>query len=148
MPEHLFPDVRNQEFETAKRANISNQNFSVCPRYWYIKSWIRCSKFGVEFTFGVDEQRCWYEELKFWVDSFPNACPSCRQRLREIKSARKVFDQEGKTAVSKSASLKKKIRVLEALTVVLESSREMSKKLHEVHRILGRQIEALEHPNS
>lgn len=148
MPEHLFPYVSDQEFETAEKANISNQNFSVCPRYWYVKSWIRCSKCGVEFTFEIAEQRYWYEELKFWVDSFPDGCLSCRRRLRGIKSARKIFDEEGKAALLKKASLGDKLRVFEALTVVLESSREMSKKLHEAHRILGRQIEVLKNPRA
>lgn len=44
-----------------------------------------CLKCNREYIFRKEEQKYWYETLKFWVQSKPNHCPMCRQDRREEK---------------------------------------------------------------
>src|SRR4051794_10797523 len=77
MPGHLFWGVRHLDYSTAVRADISQQNFSVCPRHWYIDAAFHCSRCDQSFVFTADEQKFWYEQLKFWIDSIPKECATC-----------------------------------------------------------------------
>ena len=42
--------------------------------------------------FKASEQRFWYEELRFWIDSLPKCCPKCRQSQRARLELRKRYD--------------------------------------------------------
>ncbi len=44
---------------------------------------LRCERCGEEFWFSANEQRVWYEEWGFWIDSVPKHCAACRTMLRE-----------------------------------------------------------------
>ena len=83
MPRHLFAGALHLDFASAVRAGISGQRFTVCPRHWYVDATIACADCEKPFGFGVKEQRFWYEELRLFIDSFPNQCPDCRRRRRE-----------------------------------------------------------------
>ena len=56
MPMHLFFGASAVHHHTAIRANIEKQNYSVCPRHWYIDADFKCERCGREFT-GVSESR-------------------------------------------------------------------------------------------
>lgn len=47
----------------------------------------RCEVCSGAFTFGASEQRYWYEQLKFWVQSVPKQCPTCRRAHRQHSKA-------------------------------------------------------------
>ena len=85
MPRHLFRDAVSVIFESAERADITRQNYTVCPRHWYVDAIFRCADCGTEFHFPASEQQFWYEELKFYVDSLPRRCPGCRKKERARK---------------------------------------------------------------
>lgn len=57
MPSHKFPGSLRLDHESAVKADTSKQNFSVCPRYWYVDAAMKCVRCGKEFSFSVDEQR-------------------------------------------------------------------------------------------
>src|SRR5688500_14229937 len=88
MPVHFFYGALRVNYNTAVRADTAKQNCSICPRYWYVDAVFRCGRCGVEFTFSAAEQRTWYEDYGFWVDSFPKHCQTCRRDLRSFKSIR------------------------------------------------------------
>ena len=44
MPEHLFLGAQRLDYKTAQRADISNQNYMVCPRHWYADGSVRWTK--------------------------------------------------------------------------------------------------------
>jgi hypothetical protein len=44
-----------------------------------------CGKCGKYYTFIKEEQRYWYEGLKFWVQSKPKECAECRKEIRHGK---------------------------------------------------------------
>ena len=84
MPSYLFWRASHLDYENATRANVEEQNYSVCPRHWYIDARIPCADCGNHFLFSKDEQRHWYEKLKFWIDSFPDRCKSCQKANKEM----------------------------------------------------------------
>lgn len=44
-----------------------------------------CEKCNEEYIFRKEEQKYWYEYLKFWVQSQPKHCSKCRREVREQK---------------------------------------------------------------
>lgn len=93
MPVHFFYRSLRVDHRTAVRANPEKQNCSVSPRYWYVDAAFACERCSAEFTFSAAEQRVWYEEYGFWVDSLPKHCLACRRELRTIAAARQEYDQ-------------------------------------------------------
>lgn len=93
MPRHFFWDVRSMDYKTAVRADISKQNYTVCPRHWYVNATFICRDCGQEFVFTASEQRFWYEEKHFYVDSCPKSCVVCRQAERTRIEHRRRYDE-------------------------------------------------------
>ena len=93
MPRHLFWNGIRLDYSTATRADIRKQNYSVCPRHWYIDATFLCSRCNKEFCFTVAEQRQWYEGLGFWIDSIAKQCKECRQQVRREKTLRREYDR-------------------------------------------------------
>lgn len=48
---------------------------------------------GKGFVFSAKEQRYWYEQLKFWVQSVPKQCPTCRRKIRRRKESQKKLGE-------------------------------------------------------
>ena len=84
MPRHLFSGAKYLDYDSAIKADIAQQNFSVCPRYWYVDASIPCEDCGEHFLFSKEEQQHWYETLEFWIDSFPDRCKSCQKANKEM----------------------------------------------------------------
>ena len=92
MPAHFFFGAERMDYKSAKRADVSKQNYSVCPRYWYVDAAFICRECGKEFVFTAREQRFWYEEMRFWIDSLPTRCAACRKQQRTRLELRKRYD--------------------------------------------------------
>ncbi len=122
MPAHLFFGASRIDYVTAERADVSKQNYSVCPRHWYVDATFVCVECGSEFVFSAREQRFWYEELRFWIDSLPKRCASCRQLDRVRLELRKRYDSSVSEALS-SCSIEAKQQV-----VALISELELAEK--------------------
>jgi len=69
MPLHLFRGAVSIDYGTAVRADVSKQDYTVCPRHRYIDATFKCIDCGNDFLFSTDEQRFWYEQRRFYVDS-------------------------------------------------------------------------------
>jgi hypothetical protein len=87
MPAHLFHAAVQVDYASAVRADITKQDFTVCPRHWYIDATFKCVDCGSEFPFSAKEQFFWYEERRFFVDSLPKRCALCRKKERARKLA-------------------------------------------------------------
>lgn len=92
MPSHLFFGSRRLDYSTAQRGDISKQNYSVCPRHWYVDATFVCRDCAEEFIFSASEQRFWYEDRHFWIDSLPTRCIPCRKEQRTRSNLRKRYD--------------------------------------------------------
>jgi hypothetical protein len=56
------------------------------PKYFYVNEARQCIQCAQEFVFRAQEQKDWYETLKFNFSSVPVRCPACR-RLRRSEHA-------------------------------------------------------------
>jgi hypothetical protein len=137
MPSHLFSRALHINYPTAVRADISKQDYSVCPRFWYIDAAFRCARCGQTFVFSAEEQRFWYEELRFYIDSRAKHCQTCRRDLRELKSLRQEYDR----AVAKDAEIDQKKRVLAILDALAEGGVQLPEKIRGNRDMLMKQIE-------
>lgn len=71
--------------ETAIPAETEKQNYADYSRKLYVDIEETCKSCQREFIFFALEQKYWFEELKFWVDSHCIKCINCRKRDFEIK---------------------------------------------------------------
>jgi Probable zinc-ribbon domain len=76
--ESIFP-------ETAILADVSKQNFSTFPIGIYVDIENQCVDCKRWFIFFAQEQRYWFEELGFYVDSTCNRCIECRKKEQVVK---------------------------------------------------------------
>ena len=110
MPAHLFFGSEWMDYSTAERTDVSKQNYTVCPRHWYVNAGFICRECGKEFVFTAKEQRFWYEDMHFWIDSLPTRCPACRKEQRTRVNLRKRYDELIATAIGRCPpELKKEV---------------------------------------
>ena len=139
MPAHLFWQALRVDYDTAVRANPEKQNCSICPRYWFVDAVFSCERCGNEFTFTAAEQRLWYEEYRFWVDSIPKHCLECRRELRQAKTARQEYDRWIEHALD-ADDYELKQRLARSIDLLYELGGELPARINEKRRRLARQI--------
>jgi len=71
--------------ESAINADISKQNYSIFPRNVYVDIEKQCKQCNRWFIFYAMEQKYWYEELRFYIDSDCVKCTDCRKKEQSIK---------------------------------------------------------------
>ena len=142
MPFHLFSGSRRLDYSTAQRADISRQNYSVCPRHWYVDATFACRDCAEEFVFSANEQRFWYEDRYFWIDSLPTRCISCRKGQRTLLNLRKRYDALISTALGACPAKTKKEIV--AIVDELEAAEdEIPEKMKQNRTVLYAQLSKL-----
>ncbi len=139
MPSHFFSGALYLDYPTAVRANITNQDYSVCPRHWYVDAAFRCVRCGKNFIFSAEEQRFWYEELGFYIDSRAKRCRECRSELRELKLLQQEYDREISAALKSASELGRKKRLIDVINALDEGGVELPVKTQENRRILIKQ---------
>ena len=149
MPPHFFGAFGgggvSLDYRSAVRADIARQNYTVCPRYWYIDVTVRCARCQETFLFSAAEQRTWYEEWGFPVDSFARHCPDCRRERRRLKALRQEYDRSVAAARS-SSDPGPKTRVIEIVDQLCAAGEELPKKVHETRDQLAKQVARLRRP--
>jgi len=139
MPPHFFYGSLRINYETAIPAAVDKQNCSICPRYWYVDAVFGCARCGAEFLFSAGEQRAWYEEYGFWVDSLPRHCPECRRDLRKLKAVRHEYDQNVAHTL-RHGDLESKKRLASVIDQLCERGGELPPRINENRRRLASQI--------
>jgi len=143
MPMHLFRGSLRVDYGSAVRSDPGKQNCSICPRYWYVDAFFLCDRCGSEFVFSAAEQRLWYEQYGFWVDSIPRHCVSCRRELRDLKAARREYDANVERVLERGdlESRKQLARVIDQL---YELGSPLPPQITENRRRLAKQIASAE----
>lgn len=77
---------------TAIVANIDKQLPATIPVTHYFDSRRVCRRCGRCFIFFAEEQRYWYEELRFPLDADMVKCTCCRKHERKLKEARQEYE--------------------------------------------------------
>jgi hypothetical protein len=71
------------------------QTFCDWPPYLaYFDKTYSCTDCHTKFIFSAKEQQYWYEELKFWVQSYPRQCLACRRKRREKNVAAQTLQKK------------------------------------------------------
>jgi hypothetical protein len=139
MPQHFFFDALAVHHETAVRARIEKQNYSVCPRHWYVDADFRCERCGSEFTWTANEQKAWFEDYFFWVDSQPCHCRECRGELRRLVELRKEYDANV-AAARRAGAVDQKSRIVEIVSSLEKALGKLPDKMTETKELFERQI--------
>jgi hypothetical protein len=142
MPNYLFSGARHLDYSKAVRADISKQDFSVCPRHWYVDAAFRCARCDQTFVFSAEEQRFWYEELRFFVDALPKHCKACRRQLREWKTLKQEYDRDLAAALA-GDDIEQKRRMVSVVDALDEGGVKLPEKILDHRRVLKKQIERL-----
>jgi len=143
MPAHLFWENRGLDYDSAVKADISRQNFTVCPRHWYIDATFVCSRCGHNFLFSAEEQRFWYEELRFFVDSQPRQCQECRSELRQLKALRQEYDREIAKTLRHESSPELKARLIVVIDTLRDGGIVLPDQANENRSTLAKQLERI-----
>ena len=139
MPLHFFSQALEINYATAIRADIAAQDYSVCPRHWYIDARFRCSACGTEFLWSAHEQRAWFETYRFYVDSQATRCRDCRAKLRDAVELRKDYDTLVSAARSHGTAEQKQ-HVMEILDDLESYWRVLPEKMRETRDLFRKQL--------
>jgi hypothetical protein len=143
MPLHFFHGARELLYATADRADVNKQNYCVAPRHWYITAVIPCIDCRQDFTFSTSEQRFWYEELQFYVDSFPNRCPACRKQQRHMLELKQRYDSLISAALGRSSAEEKR-RAINLINELESLEYQVSERMKHNRALLTAQVANLE----
>lgn len=137
MPEHLFYEATHIDHSTAIPADIRRQNYSVCPRHWYVDAEFTCRRCAVHFLWKAAEQKTWFEEYQLWIDARPSTCLGCRRDLRHLTELRKEYDAGAAAALHGTPAQKQRII---AIIDELCQAGEVPPRMIETRRIFQRQL--------
>ena len=143
MPRHFFGQCLHINHDSAIRADVSRQNYSVCPRHWYVDATFKCSRCSETFCFTVAEQKRWYEELGFYVDSYAKACPACRRNDRQRKLLRQEYDRDIESTLQ-SKDVESKKHMANVIDALYSCGTDLPNKIHENRKVLGKQIDRIQ----
>jgi len=147
MPLDYFPRVKKLDYPSAIKADVSKLElsaWSVEPRCWYIDAWFDCEQCNEEFCWTAKEQQYWFEELHFWIDSYPKLCLECRKKRRKIPDLQRKYGRMAKIAIRRTTELKTKQQALELINEIEQMSGEpLTCGIAEKRDILMKQIEKM-----
>ena len=139
MPEHFFFRALAIHHQTAVRASVEKQNYSVCPRHWYINADFKCERCGRDFTWSAEEQKAWFEDYFFWVDSQPRHCKTCGTELRRLADLQKEYD--AKVAAARDhGTPDQKSRIVAIVSELQQAFGNLPEKITETMGLFQRQI--------
>lgn len=140
MPQHLFWGALHLDYASAIRGTPERQNFSVCPRHWFIDADFKCAQCGNEFTWTALEQKAWFEDYYFWIDSQPRHCKVCARKRRYLKSLRKEYDSTVSEALPCS-NYELKQRIIQIVRELESSITNLPVKMLETKELFQRQLQ-------
>ena len=139
MPRHFFFRALAVHHQTAVRACVEKQNYSVCPRHWYINADFKCERCGSDFTWSAEEQKAWFEDYFFWVNSQPLHCKTCRAELRHLAELQKEYD--AKVAAARDhGTPDQKSRIVAIVSELQQAFGNLPEKITETMGLFQRQI--------
>jgi hypothetical protein len=147
MPPHFFFWSWSLDYTSAVRADVSKQNFSVAPRHWYVDATMPCKRCGRSFCSTADEQKTWYEDFGFYVDSIAKHCPACRKKRRELKSLRQEYDRDIAKILA-GDDLDAKVRLASVIDELCESGESLPAKVYQNRKVLAVHIARRREPGA
>jgi hypothetical protein len=140
MPGHLFGGAIHLDYGTAIRGDPRKQNYSVCPRHWYIDADFNCARCRKEFTWTANEQKAWFEKYNFWIDSHPRLCKMCMADRKHLEALRLEYDSTVAAARPRDA-IGQKRRIVEVVRELEAAFGRLHAKMIETKELFERQIQ-------
>ena len=140
MPKHLFWGAVHIDYASAVRGNTEKQNYSVCPRYWYVNAGFICEGCRKTFTWTAAEQKAWFEDYFFWIGSSPRHCKTCSADQRHLASLRTEYDSIVAEARPNDA-IGRKLRVIEIVRELEAAFDRLPEKMIDAKKLFERQIQ-------
>lgn len=126
--------------ESVLLADPEKQNYSVCPRTYYVDVARTCRTCHRPFIFFAREQRYWFETLRLWVDADCVQCAPCRRESRAVqRRLRRYSDVCART----DASDKELMFLVDDALYLLE--RDVLKNLSSLGAVKNRAMKAISH---
>ena len=139
MPLWFFRGALKLDYSTAIRADVGVQDYSVCPRHWYIDAQLRCDACGTEFSWPAREQKAWFETCRFYVASQPKLCRGCRASRRHATKLQREYDALVQTAREGGTTTQKQ-RVIKIVDELEDYWGEVRDKLRDTRELFRRQV--------
>ena len=127
-------------------ANPKMQNYTVTPELTYCSMQLTCARCHLPFWFTANEQRQWYEQWGFWIDSIPKECVDCRKELRRLLSLRQEYDRDIVKAI-RSKDFGIKTRAAEIIDQLLLAGVKLQTKVITTRNVLAKQIARIANTN-
>ena len=141
MPRYFFFSAKSIDYQSARKADITKQRFSVTPRFWYIDCKYDCAKCHQEFVWTALEQKMWFEERQLWIDATPSLCMHCRGEERHLVDLRKEYDASVAAAREDTApDSKLKWRIIEIVRELQQSVSPLPVKMLDVAQLFESQL--------
>lgn len=106
----------------AIKPDYTKQKFGLGgPIIAYVDKSFICKNCKQDFVFSALEQKYWYEDLGFIIDSIPSNCINCRQKIRKKKNAHKQLGIELKKVDSKDYN--QLIRIADLYSIIGNSEK-------------------------
>lgn len=138
MPAHFFSGAKFIDYGSAIQADTSKQDFSVAPRHWYIDCDFHCAECRREFTWTAQEQKAWFEQYRFWVNSQPRLCRACKAAESRLDDLRREYD--GSVAAARDhGTVEQKLRVITILRELQSSLTPLPAKMLDTLQLFERQ---------
>jgi len=77
---------------TAIEADVNRQYYTTVPVRYYLDSVWDCVDCGRPFIFFAEEQKYWYETLRFYVWTGCKRCIDCRNRQHGLEGQRRRYE--------------------------------------------------------
>ena len=79
-----FSNVIKVDYNFPLKADLDKQVEAVIPMENYYDCTVECEFCKTSFEFTREEQKYWYEDLKFNLSSFPRLCKTCKEIEKEL----------------------------------------------------------------
>ncbi|MBI3927176.1 MAG: zinc-ribbon domain-containing protein [Armatimonadetes bacterium] len=121
--------------DTAVTADLTRQTRATVPVTHYFDVKRRCRDCDRPFLFFADEQKHWYEELGFGLESDCVRCAECRKRRQGIARLRERYEELHHVA---DRSPEEDLEMADCCLTLVEESVFSSKQLQRVRALLKR----------
>jgi len=141
-PERAPPGCRQMGFGsyppvqgTAVKADVERQSSCPVPVAYYFDAERICQDCQRPFLFFAEEQKYWYEELGFPLDSDCVRCVPCRKRQREIAKTVARYEQ---LVTRSDRTLDETAELGECCLTLIEENVFTARRLETVRMVLNR----------
>jgi hypothetical protein len=142
--EKITPKAPARISATAIKAEPGSQNFPTLPVSHYFDVERVCRDCRRPFIFFAEEQKYWYETLKFPLDSDCVRCPECRKTERFLARTRATYEQ---LAGIKERNWKDDLKMAGSALTLVENGVFGSRVVQTIRRLLKRVPDANKNEN-